>query len=409
VNCIGNPLQLKFKTDNGYYVFDGKTGRLYKTTAATFAIFDEFDHLSRESLLAKYEQLYPREEVDKAHTILQELSHSGLMLGGPLEQRLAPPQMDQIWETLNHQLKKVTLELTQACNLRCRYCVYSGGYSHYRSHGQMYMSEDLAKTTIDFYADRSIKPQAVTFYGGEPLVNFPLLRTCVEYARAHPRLGPETISSFTTNGTLLTKAVIDYLVGEDIGFVISIDGPAEHHDHHRIFQNGKGSFETVFCNIRILRGHCSDSYYLGRVSFACTITPTTDLLDLYEFFAQYQDLFPAGKIELSFMNEGNEAFLRQFPWNRHKLARDLRTLRQMYKDTVLKRADHPLKFLSALFEDGLLRIDRRMQLNRASNRLDINPSCLPGADRLYVTVDGILHMCERLAVCRRKLPSQAKP
>lgn len=397
---ISNPLQLKFKTNNGFYVFDGKTGRLYKVTAATFAIFDEFDHLSRDDLLVKYGQLFSQEEVDKAYTILQELSHSGLMLCGSLEQRLAPPQMGQIWETLNHQLKKVTLELTQACNLRCRYCVYSGGYSHYRTHGKMHMSEDLAKAAIDFYADRSAALPAVTFYGGEPLLNLRLLRICVEYARAHPRLGPETMSSFTTNGILLTKPVIDYLVGEGIGLTISLDGPAEHHDRHRVFSNGKGSFEIVFRNIQTLRECGPDDYYLGRVLFACMITPTTDLFDLYEFFAQHQDLFPVGRIRLSFVNKGHETFFRQFPWNRQKLKRDLGTLRRMYEDTLLKRADYPLNFTRALFEEELVRVAKRMQLNRVSNRMDINPSCLPGTERLYVTTDGTLHMCERLGdVC----------
>jgi uncharacterized protein len=375
MGSLNNPLQLKFKTDRGNYLYDGKTGRLYKMTPATYAIFDDFGVLSKEELLAKHERLYSPQEVQKGFKILEELSQTGLMLSGPLEQRLVPLDVDQVWHLLNHDLKKISIELTQACNLRCRYCVYSGGYAHYRTHGREHISEELAKAAIDFYATRAASDdfKVVSFYGGEPLVNFPLLRNCIEYVKSHPLLGPETLMNFTTNGTLLGEPVIDYLVENGIGVTISIDGPREHHDRYRVFPDGRGSFETTFKNIQNLRQRSQDDYYKVRVLFICVITPSSDLLDLYEFFAEHQDLFTLGRLRVTSVNEGNSEFLEQLQKDQQKFKSDLLTLRQMYVDTLLKRADYSLSFMQEFFEEDLLQIEKRIQSNEAANRINVIP------------------------------------
>ena len=93
----------------------------------------------------------------------------------------------------------------------------------------------------------------VTFFGGETLMNFPVLQKTVTYARARAaEVGKEIDFSLTTNATLLKPDVIEFLANERIGVTISIDGPQEMQDKFRVFSNGKGSYELVAPKIKAL-------------------------------------------------------------------------------------------------------------------------------------------------------------
>ncbi len=136
---------------------------------------------------------------------------------------------------------KVTLSLTHECNLSCKYCY--GGKKDYRS-----MSFETAKKITDYIFEITPDGQKIefNFFGGEPLLQFDLLQRVVEYIRKKASAADNTVSlGITSNGTLLTSEILNYLKNEGITLSISIDGPEHIHNLNRRFSNGRSSFETV--------------------------------------------------------------------------------------------------------------------------------------------------------------------
>jgi uncharacterized protein len=111
----------------------------------------------------------------------------------------------------------------------------------------------IAQKIIDFLMGEAPVGQEVqfAFFGGEPFLCFDLIRQVVAYLRELERRQERPVRlSVTTNGTLLTRPILDYLRKEEIALCVSIDGPAPVHDRHRTYPNGRGSFEDVLKNLR---------------------------------------------------------------------------------------------------------------------------------------------------------------
>ena len=146
----------------------------------------------------------------------------------------------------------LALFLTQTCNMRCVYCYGEGG----EYGGRGVMSEATALAAVDWLLESSGEEKTVhvSFFGGEPLLNFLLLQRVVAYAREQAAVcGKEVKFGMTTNASLLTDEIIAYLAEEQISPLVSFDGPPEIHDRQRPFRNGRGSHARVHANVQKLR------------------------------------------------------------------------------------------------------------------------------------------------------------
>lgn len=155
---------------------------------------------------------------------------------------------------LDNKLRQVTLELTEKCNLRCRYCIYNEDYDEKRNHGTKDMTKEVATAAIDYanaHGDVE-KGIAVTFYGGEPLVNFDLLKYCIDYSTK--TITNKGLSfSMTTNATLMTKEIAQFLASVDgLSVLCSIDGPEAIHNSYRKYINGEGTFKEAIRGLKYL-------------------------------------------------------------------------------------------------------------------------------------------------------------
>lgn len=140
-----------------------------------------------------------------------------------------------------HKQRNLMLMVHTACNLACSYC-YEVGTGFHGSGGAM--SLERAIEIVEDYIERSgdRRQLAVTFFGGEPLLNFPVIVEVVKYLkRRGVELGKTFGWSLTTNGTLLTKERVDYLVREGFTVMVSLDGDPQRADRHRIDLAGKGA------------------------------------------------------------------------------------------------------------------------------------------------------------------------
>jgi uncharacterized protein len=161
-------------------------------------------------------------------------------------------------------LQTLVLNVTSKCNLACKYCYEYGDdrIAEAAANPQpRFMSDEVARQSVEFaFSEAGESPKVhVTFFGGETLLNFPVLQSTVAYARARAaELGKTVDFSLTTNATLLRPEVIQWLADNDIGVTVSIDGGQEEQNRFRVFHNGKGSYELILPKIReLLRRHRS--------------------------------------------------------------------------------------------------------------------------------------------------------
>ena len=175
----------------------------------------------------------------------------------------------------------IELYLAEACNLRCRYCYVNENDA--LNNGLM--PWEIARQAVDLIFQRAGNAEQVniTFFGGEPLLNKPLLHETIRYSQ---QLGAEQGKpvrySMTTNATLLDDEVIDTIKRHNFGLMISMDGPKEVHDHMRPLANGQGSFDRAARNVKRLMER------RRSVTVRCTLSnQCLDRIKIVEFLEDF--------------------------------------------------------------------------------------------------------------------------
>ena len=142
-------------------------------------------------------------------------------------------------------VKALCLHIAHDCNLRCRYCFADEGEYHGR---RALMSYEVGKKALDFLIENSgsRKNLEVDFFGGEPLMNWQVVKDLVAYGRKREKeTGKNFRFTLTTNGVLLNDEVMEFADKEFGNVVLSIDGRKEIHDKMRPFPGGKGSYDLI--------------------------------------------------------------------------------------------------------------------------------------------------------------------
>lgn len=190
----------------------------------------------------------------------------------------------KISESANSKrISRITLHVSNDCNLRCKYC-YANGGSYNQKRGLM--SIDTATNFVDFCINNFEKIDSVVFFGGEPLLNVPVMELICQLFKKYFKEG---ISSFIpkfgiiTNGTILNDRIFKF-INENISYLtVSIDGNKEVNDANRVFANGRGSYEKIVSFIRTLRANTNIT-----INYEATFTQThLDLKYTHKDVAQW--------------------------------------------------------------------------------------------------------------------------
>ena len=188
--------------------------------------------------------------MEDAEELIAEMVHSNVIVGRDFVPEQPQPLPDVF------PIQTLVMNLTNQCNLSCQYCYEFGADKVATPEGKpKFMDVETAKTSVDFLLAESGDRRSIhiTFFGGETLMNFPLLKEVVAYANQRAgEQGRHIDFSLTTNATLLTPAIIEFLSENHIGVTVSMDGPKEMHDHLRVFANGKGSYDIIEPKVRAL-------------------------------------------------------------------------------------------------------------------------------------------------------------
>jgi uncharacterized protein len=168
-----------------------------------------------------------------------------------------PPPAKKILPLKPVPLQTLVVNVTNQCNLSCTYCYEYGEDKIVRPdkfNGQpKFMTEQTARESVEFLLRESGPTAHMTFFGGETLMNFNVVRSTVAYARQRAaEVGKLIDFSLTTNATLLRPEIIEFLADERIGVTISIDGPQDLQDRFRVFSNGSGSYDMAAPKIKAL-------------------------------------------------------------------------------------------------------------------------------------------------------------
>jgi uncharacterized protein len=207
---------------------------------------------------------------DTAEDVIDELFHARAILSGE-------PYPEPVQETpANFPLQTLVMNLTNQCNLSCQYCYEFGEDKVATPEGKpKFMDLETAKASADFLLGQAAGRRAVhiTFFGGETLMNFPLLKEVVGYASQKAAAqGCYIDFSLTTNATLLTPAIIEFLSENRVGVTVSMDGPRELHDKLRVFSNGKGSYDMIAPRVRALIQNHRTRPITARVTLTSGVT-----------------------------------------------------------------------------------------------------------------------------------------
>lgn len=280
-------------------------------------------------------------------------------------------------------LQTLVLNVTNQCNLSCAYC-YEYGEDRIpgaATEGSRFMSEQTARAAVDFMLKESGESRVahLTFFGGETLLNLPVLKQAIAYAKQRAaELGKEVDFSMTTNATLLRSDVIQYLAENDVGVTISIDGPKDVQDGFRVFKGGAGSYDVVLPKIKeLLSRH-------KRHLIGARVTLTAANLDVKRIFRHLtEDIgFPevgfapattAAKRDYAIEGQGYEEVLEQF-----------RALAREFLEYTLEGRHHGFSNV----KDTLEEIHKGMSKPYP---------CGAGLGLMGVSTDGEIALCHRFA------------
>jgi uncharacterized protein len=233
-------------------------GAIFEMDQAVSTVIDELTEgeATHEALVERLMQrgfLY-----GEASELVGELFRARAIVAGNAWSDAKPEPLEP--PPANFPLQSLVMNLTNQCNLSCQYCYEFGDDKVATPDGKpKFMDLETAKASVDFLLEQSSGRKAVhiTFFGGETLMNFPLLKEVVTYANEQAAAQGRSVDfSLTTNATLLTPAIIEFLSEHRIGVTVSMDGPPELHDKLRVFANGRGSYDIIEPRVRaLIQGH----------------------------------------------------------------------------------------------------------------------------------------------------------
>ncbi|MCI9174751.1 MAG: radical SAM protein [Lachnospiraceae bacterium] len=267
------PLIYPVKTPLGYYFYETQRNEI-------IAVNEElYEQIINLDLKGESGNTQIGSETSCAVEELRELGY----LREPYIKKLEHPATKYLNIILERKVSKILLQLTQRCNLRCLYCVYSEEKNFgTRSHSNKDMSYETAKKAIDFYMEHSVdcEEKVIGFYGGEPLLKFDLIKKMIEYCNKTFR-GNSIVYTITTNGTLLTDEIMDFLIRNHVYITISLDGPKAIHDKNRKLIDESGSYDIVIKNLEKLKHKCENKM---QYAVNMVVDPDNDYREISDFF-----------------------------------------------------------------------------------------------------------------------------
>ena len=270
-----------FVQSGEHFVYHLAAGRFIRISPAAYELLDLRAHLPKETAETEFRNRHG----DDAESVLADVQT--LEADGFFEPAEAPWLDNEAFERelderLSGPCNSIMLSVASGCNLACKYC-YCGVCRDKLPNKGLMPLETALRAVDELFARADPKTDVrITFFGGEPLLNKPVIARVVERCNAlAAERGLKAGFSITTNGTLIDDETVE-LLGSDFGLMVSLDGPKELHDSQCPTRDGEGSFDRATEGIRRLMKK------RGRVTVRCTMAhPAPDAMKLIRFFSDF--------------------------------------------------------------------------------------------------------------------------
>ena len=253
----------KFKQGNNFFVLDVNTGAVHIVDDLVYDLVDDNKLRDKEELIKEFGAKYGEETISEAYEELLELIDEDILYSRDQYEDIAHSSMDD-----RDYIKAVCLNIIHGCNLRCKYCFADEG--EYNGHKGV-MSVETAKKAIDYVVKRSGPRRniEIDLFGGEPTMIMDKVKEIIAYARENEKAWNKNIRfTMTTNATLLTEEMMDFMDKEMGNIILSLDGRKEVNDNVRIKVDGSGSYDDILPNIkRMIEKRDKSKHYYVRGTF----------------------------------------------------------------------------------------------------------------------------------------------
>ncbi|WP_075718129.1 thioether cross-link-forming SCIFF peptide maturase [Roseburia sp. 499] len=245
--------------NNGYnIVLDVNSGAVHVVDDVMYDVIPMFEEHKKEEIVHSLKGKYKEADIEEAWEEVKELAEDDQLFTkdeyeGYIDQFKTRPTV----------VKALCLHIAHDCNLACRYCFAEEGEYHGR---RELMTFEVGKAALDFLIANSGNRRnlEVDFFGGEPLMNFDVVKQLVAYGREQEKIHNKNFRfTLTTNGVLLNDDIMEFANKEMGNVVLSIDGRKEVHDYMRPFRKGAGSYDLIVPKFqKFAESRNQDKYYV---------------------------------------------------------------------------------------------------------------------------------------------------
>ena len=266
----------KYKMNGYNIVLDVNSGSIHSVDDVTFDLLDYYQNNDIENICNILKDKYSKEDITEAYSEIKELEQNQLLFSEDIYENI----LDKV-DNRQPVVKALCLHIAHDCNLKCKYCfAQEGEYNGKRS----LMSFEVGKNAIDFLIKNSGKRKnlEIDFFGGEPLMNFDVVKQIVEYTRSIEKQHNKNFRfTITTNGVLLTDEISDYINKNMHNIVLSLDGRKEINDNMRVKIGGQGCYDTIVPKfVKIAEDRNQMDYYVRGTFTRNNLDFSKDVLHL---------------------------------------------------------------------------------------------------------------------------------
>lgn len=358
----------KFYLNDKYIILDIASGSVHVVDKIIYDLVDDFENMTKSEIIEKYKKEYEEELIAEALDEIKILKEEGLLFSE--DQTFLKEHYNEA-----NIIKAACLHVAHDCNLSCNYCFASQG--NFKGQREL-MNEEVGKRALDFLIENSGNRRNIEldFFGGEPLMNFDLVKKLVAYGR---KIEKEHNKHFrftiTTNGVLLSDDKIDFINENMDNVVLSLDGRKDINDCMRPTVNGKGSYDIIVPKFKKLVEKRGDKDYYIRGTF------TNNNLDFSEDLKTfYEEGFEKTSIEPVVTDEKESYAIRE-----EHLEKILQEYEKLSKDYMkIRKVDKDFLFFHFMID-----------LNQGPCAVKRSVGCGAGSEYVAITPEGDVYPCHQ--------------
>ena len=309
---------------------------------------------------------------------------------------------EQVYSLLSN-VRQVVFEVTDNCNLKCKYCAFGEYYENYDKREKKKLSIVKAKTLLNYLARYWQSPLntshhveiTLSFYGGEPLLNIDFIKEIVRYSKKLET--PHNTFNFTmTTNALLLDRYMDFLVENNFGLLISLDGN-KRHNGYRVLHDGTEAYDRVFQNVDLLRAKYPD-FFKMKVNFNTVLHNKNSVAAAAKYFQENFGKIPnLSEISpIGIRHDKHQEFIKiyQNAYENLRLSKDyLSVEKELFTRlpiiTTLCNIVHNCS--GHCFKDYLDLLDPGRNVKHIPTG-----TCLPFSKKIFLSVNGKIMPCERI-------------